>query len=85
MGVNDSSPSILSYDNYKMIDEQTEEVIAVFISSSHKSFEKEGKLEIYVNYGQEFDVLVLIAVLALVERHRRARQCANSGGGGGGG
>ena len=59
----------------------------MFTSSSHKSVDKDGKLEVYVDYGQEFDVLVLITVIALIEKHRRTKQSASasSGGGGGGG
>ena len=85
VGVNNSSPSKISADNYKLVDEKTEQVVAVYSSSSHKSVSKSGKLEVLVDHGQDFDVVVLITALAVIEKHRRRNQSSAAADGAGGG
>lgn len=84
VGVGQSSPSVFATGNYKLVDEHTEQVLAVYTSSSHKSLEKSGKLEILVDYGQDFDVMALTTTLTLVEKNRRRNQARAAGGAGGG-
>ncbi|KAA8645591.1 hypothetical protein EYZ11_001782 [Aspergillus tanneri] len=85
VGVDGAKPAMLSTRNYKLLDEQTGRIVAVFTSNSLKSFTKCGKLQIDVDYGQEFEVMVILTVLALYEKQRRRNNRNNSGGGGGGG
>ena len=76
--------SVFSHDS-KLVDEQTQAVIAMF-HSSHFSLKKTGRLEIYKTYGSDFELMVLTSALALAERRRRRESGgAGSGGDGGGG
>lgn len=87
VGVNDTRPSKLSTDNFKLVDEQTGQVLAAYSTSNHKSVDKAGKLEIYPDYGRDFELMTIATILSIVERHRRRnqRRAAAAGGGGGGG
>lgn len=73
--------------NLKLVEEQTQNVVAVF--SSGGSFSKRtGQLDIYADYGERFHLMVLITGLALREKLRRksnAAAGAASGGGAAGG
>ncbi|KAK1150025.1 hypothetical protein N8T08_003583 [Aspergillus melleus] len=85
VGVEDSKPSILSSRNFKLVNEQTGRIVAVFTSNNLKSFTKCGKLQISADYGREFELMVILTVLALYEKQRRRNNSGNGGGGGGGG
>ncbi|CEO60255.1 hypothetical protein PMG11_04890 [Penicillium brasilianum] len=75
--IGDDVPSKLSTKNFKFIDEQTEELVAVYVNNGVKSWEKCGKFQINVDYGAKFDVMVLITGLSLLEKERR-RERRNS-------
>ncbi|KAJ5585325.1 uncharacterized protein N7459_005125 [Penicillium hispanicum] len=83
VGINDSKPR-WSPNNFKLVDECTEEVVAVFTSG--KSFHKCGKLQIKAGgYGENFDMVILLSYLGLYEaRKRRENRSAAAGGGAGG-
>ncbi|GLI72328.1 hypothetical protein PoHVEF18_000498 [Penicillium ochrochloron] len=66
----------LSLRSFKMVEERTGQVVAVF--SRERSITKCGKLQIRVEYGEDFVRMVLISWLSLFEK-------ASGGGGGGGG
>ncbi|RJE25843.1 hypothetical protein PHISCL_01819 [Aspergillus sclerotialis] len=70
--------------DHDLVDEQTGEPIAHFDNSVF-SLSKDGKLYIYRSYGQAFELMVITANIALIERRRRANSGGGSGGGGGGG
>ncbi|KAK2809393.1 hypothetical protein FQN50_003852 [Emmonsiellopsis sp. PD_5] len=74
-GVDDSKPSKLSPSNYKLVDEETGEIVAVFANNGFKSFRKKGKLEIFncalEGRGKGFEIMVVMGGLALMERERR--------------
>jgi hypothetical protein len=73
-------------NNYKMVSETTQKVIAVFSSATNPfSASKAGRIDIYVNYGERFNLMTLITGIALHEKQRRARAAAAGAGGGGGG
>ncbi|KAE8146727.1 C6 zinc finger domain protein [Aspergillus avenaceus] len=74
VAVEGSSATMFSSRNFKLVDEQTGQIVAVFTSNAFKSMKKSGKLQITPNYGQQFDLMVLLTGLSL-----------SSGGGGGGG
>ncbi|RDW61232.1 uncharacterized protein DSM5745_10730 [Aspergillus mulundensis] len=83
VGADGESPLLFSLRNYKLIDEQNGKVVAVFTSNSFKSVRKNGKLQVAVGYGPEFDLMALITLLAMYEKVRR--RWAKGGGGGGDG
>jgi hypothetical protein len=65
----------------KLVDE-SERVVAVFASGGSFS-STSGTLDIYVQYGERFQLMVLVSGLALREKLLRARKAAAGGGGGG--
>ncbi|KAK2756102.1 hypothetical protein FQN54_005509 [Arachnomyces sp. PD_36] len=87
VGVGDSKPGKLSTRNFKLVDEVTGEILAVFANNGPKSYSKLGKFEIFPNdYGEDWETLMLLSGLSLIEKERRrARQRSNGGGGGGDG
>lgn len=85
VGVGDSTPNIFGDSNFKLVDANTNEVIAVFANNGIKSFSKKGKFQINVSFGSDFDIMVIVSGLSLIEKaRRRASSRASSGGGGGG-
>jgi hypothetical protein len=75
--IGEDMPSMLSTKNFKLIDEQTEELVAVYVNNGAKSWEKCGKFQINVDYGAQFDVMVLITGLSLLEKERRRERRNN--------
>lgn len=71
-------------DDAHIIDDRTGATVAVFNSASF-SLRKVGTLGIQVNYGRDFELMVLTTGIALFEKQRRAKTAAVAGGGGGGG
>jgi len=80
------------YENYKLVEESSKTVVAVF--SSRSVFSKTtGSLDIYFDLGTRFNLMALFSGITVVERARRARASSvastSSGGGlvgvGGGG
>lgn len=82
VGVDGSAPSKWTTQNYKLLDERSEQVLAVFSGTNIPG--KCGKIQIRVEYGEEFDRMVLISCLSLYEKARRRNHNAAAGGGGGG-
>ncbi|CAL5869259.1 uncharacterized protein PFLUO_LOCUS3487 [Penicillium psychrofluorescens] len=73
-------------NNYKMVNDASQKVVAVFSSATNPfSPSKAGRLDIYVDYGERFNLMTLITGIALHEKQRRARAAAGASGGGGGG
>src|SRR5205823_5635429 len=86
IGVGDSMPTKLSMRNFKLVEENTGEVVAVWANNGGKSFKKAGKFQLNRDYGQDWDIFVLLTGLSLLEKvRRRARHSSGGGGGGGGG
>lgn len=80
IGVENEAPSKWTGRNYKLVDERTEQVLAVF--SGAKRPGRVGKLQIRVEYGEDFDRMVLVSCLTLCEKARRRKQRSSGGGGG---
>lgn len=78
----DKTPSALTTRNYKLINQQTSEIVAIF--TGEKTVTKCGALQINVDYGLGFDRMVLITCLALYEKIRRRHNRRRHSGGGGG-
>lgn len=72
------------YENYKLVEEGSNNVVAVFSSGSVFS-KTTGSLDIYWNLGQRFYLMTLMSGLTVVERARRAKASAASTGGAAGG
>ncbi|KAL1958820.1 hypothetical protein VTO42DRAFT_3657 [Malbranchea cinnamomea] len=73
VGVEDSKPSKLSDLNFKLVDEDAGELVAIFANNGIKSFKKQGKIEIRKEYGGNFETMVILSCMTLLERaHRRA-------------
>lgn len=83
--VEGESPSAFSMRNFKLVDELTGQIAAIFTSNAFKSFRKNGKLQVASGYGPDFDLMVLITILAIYEKTRRRRAAKGGGGGAGGG
>jgi len=81
VGVGDSTPNLFSTRNRKLEDESTGEIVAVYSDNGVGSFKKCGKFQINVDYGKDFDTMVLITGLSLLEKGRRRRNSASGGGG----
>lgn len=82
--VEGSSPLRASGRNFKLVDEKTGDVVAVF--NREISFSKCGVLEIKADYGQDFEIMVINSCVGQYERIRRRNSAgAGAGGGGGGG
>ncbi|OJI88705.1 hypothetical protein ASPTUDRAFT_61284 [Aspergillus tubingensis CBS 134.48] len=71
----DRKTNSLSNRNFKLVDEQTGKVVGVFTNAVWKNRET-GRLLMFVDYGQEFDLMALVTVLALYEKARRRRDSA---------
>lgn len=79
-----------SFNNYKLVN-GNDEVLAVFACNALKSWSKLGKLVVRVDgiargWGEQWELMVLLSVLGLVEKsRRRARQRRASAGAAAGG
>ncbi|OAQ62179.1 hypothetical protein VFPPC_14167 [Pochonia chlamydosporia 170] len=81
VGVEGGSPSSLTLRNYKLLDVETGQLMAVF--TSDRGFTTCGVLQINVEFGKDFDVMVTATCLSLYEKARK--RAAHSAGGHGGG
>lgn len=81
--VDDATPMMWSARNYKLVDEVTGELLAVF--TRERSFSKCGTLQIKAEFGESFDTITILSCLSLYEKARRRDRSAGGGGGGGGG
>ncbi len=76
--------------NYRVVDEKTGEVLAVYLENFFKSWSKKGKLQLKADLGKDWELMVLLGSLGLCEKasrraRRRAAAAGGAGGGGGGG
>lgn len=78
----DSTSPMWGVRNFKLVDERTGRLLAVF--TRERSTSKCGKLQINGGYGENFDRMVLVSCVSLYERARRHNRSAGAGGGGGG-
>lgn len=80
--VDNSTSHMWGGRNFKLVDERTDQLMAVF--TRERSISKCGKLQIKAAYGESFDIMVLISCASLYERARRHNRSSSGGGGGGG-
>lgn len=71
VGIGEDKPSRLGTKNFKLQDELTEELVAVYLNNGAKSWKKSGKFMIDVDYGPVFDTVVFVTGLGLLEKERR--------------
>lgn len=67
-------------DNMELVDERTQQVVAVFLFGGAFS-RKPSQLDIHVDYGDRFRLMVLMTGLAAHEKSRRSRTAAAGAGG----
>lgn len=81
--VGDVRPSVLcrlSGSSYKLVDSRTDQVLAAFTHSKGPS--KSGKLEIYVDCGEDFKMMAISTLLGILDDKRRyASNQASAGAG----
>lgn len=70
--------------NLKLVDDSTQQVVAVFSRSSSFSKRGTGSLDIHVDYGERFQLMVLATGLAVREKLRRASNAASASAASGG-
>ncbi|KAF3480707.1 uncharacterized protein GIQ15_06054 [Arthroderma uncinatum] len=85
IGVEGSVPNKFSESNFKLVDEQTGELLGIYSTNGIKSIKKQGKFQLNKNYGPEFDLMFLLTGMTLLERLQRRKHARGGGGGGGGG
>lgn len=66
--------------NYKLINEETQKIIAIF--TSDRSYKKCGVLQINVDYGEPFEIMVITTCITVYEQARRDSSEMRGGGGG---
>ncbi len=66
--------------NFKLIDTQTGEVVANFAHNGIKKWKKMGKFVVRAEFGEEWEFMVLLTGLAIIEKARR-RERARRGAG----
>ncbi|KAI9889007.1 MAG: hypothetical protein M1814_006065 [Vezdaea aestivalis] len=67
----------------KLVDSQTQEVVAVFLSQS-MAWKKWGKFQFRKDWGEKWEAAVILTGVALLEKQSRRSRSSASGGGGGG-
>lgn len=76
--------SKLSCGSYRLVDEQSGEMIAAFSSNGVKSWKKAGKLRIRDTVPKELEPIIVLSIASIVEKLRRRDVGGFSGYGGGG-
>ena len=61
----------ISHMHYKLLEEGSEEVLAMYLDSSLSRWERRGKIKIFSDLGKDWETWVLISALSLLERNRR--------------
>jgi hypothetical protein len=69
--------------NFKLIDGQTGEIVANFANNGIKQWKKMGKVVIRAEYGAQWELMVLLTALAIVEKARRRERAKRWAGAGG--
>ena len=72
VAVDGSSSKLWGSNNFKLLDAETEEVVAVF--TSKRTITKCGQLQVNVHFGLEFDTFAIMSILALYEDAARRRR-----------
>ncbi|KAI9725072.1 MAG: hypothetical protein M1812_000348 [Candelaria pacifica] len=75
-----------SHHHLKLVQETTGEVVALYLGNGLKSWHKMGKFQNWKSWGYEWELIVLLTGLSLIEKARRrarARSAARANGGGG--
>ncbi|KAJ5496284.1 hypothetical protein N7463_008271 [Penicillium fimorum] len=72
-------------EKYKLVEETSLTVVAVFSSSDRAFSQTTGHLDIYLPLGPRLNLIVLISGLAVVEGERRLTRTTQGGGAAGGG
>lgn len=79
--VDGNDSSLWTTSNFKLVDPTTDDIVAIFTSS--RSPTKAGDLQLNVQHGQEFDLMVTLTCISIYEKARRRRHHMTAGGGAG--
>jgi len=71
VGCDGPDTSRYSFRNFKLLDGESGEILATFASSAVKSWSKVGTLTFRTDLGSEMARMVLLTLLALIEKARR--------------
>ena len=72
--------------DYKLIDDQTGQILAVYLNNSKMfSTNPVARIDYYVELGQDLELLSLAAIAGIEEAIRRSKRSSAAAGGGGGG
>lgn len=66
---------------FEMVENETEEVLAVYSPAGKFTLKKTDHLRIYVDHGERFNLLTLLSGLAMREKQRRPTHAGEAGGG----
>ncbi len=66
-----SGPGKMGNWNYRVVDERTGEVLAVYLDNFWKSWNKKGKLQLKADLGKDWEFMVLLGSLGLCEKVSR--------------
>lgn len=77
--VDGSNSSLIGSRNFKLVEESSKDIVAVFTTGS--AFSRESALQINVAYGEEFELFLLAGALSLYEKVKRRRGRAAAIGG----
>ncbi len=69
-----------SFQNFRLLDESTGEKVAIFANNGLKSWKKKGKFRLWSGvYGDDWEKMVLLTGLSIIEKARRRRRAAKYG------
>lgn len=80
VGVDDAKLKSFEYRNFKLVDERTGKLQAVF--TAERTFHKCGKLQIIGVHDEDFEKMVFISYMSIYEKARRLSRSGGYGGGG---
>ena len=81
VGIEDEHNSWSGY-NFKLLDAQTNEVLATFATNRFKAWKKFGRFTFRRDLGEQWQLMALLTFLALTEKSRRRSRARRSNGGG---
>jgi hypothetical protein len=62
-----------SMNHRKLVDEESGQVVALYLVNGFKSWKKQGKLLVFKDYGDKWETMMLVSLLGLLEQRRRRK------------
>jgi hypothetical protein len=73
---NKATSAAASLKNKKLVDEESGQIVALYLVNGFKSWKKQGKLLIFRDYGEIWELMTLVSLLGLLDQARRRRAAA---------